>query len=339
MGNPAPRQRLTLIEAIEGYYVASVLDFLHREGVLAALAAGDDLASISRSRRFDQDMLAKLLAYASLRCDLVDRVDHDPQPVFRVAAAYREAALPAHLLDQYIGSYGPCLRDPAAALSDDGCGSRQIDRVRHAAAFARDDLGAGMRELIHIVEEFEIKGLLDIGCGGGHLLTDLAQRRSDFFGIGIDANPSVVEIARQRVAKRGLAARVKFVRGDVFDLTLTEKECSSVHAITAVSLVNALFGRSGPGIDAFLALLQTLLPNRILIVCDYYGRLDAVREDADRFRRALIHDVAQSVSGQGVPPNDLAAWRCIYARSSCEIVQAFEGESAEVAWFIHIVQL
>ena len=76
-----------------------------------------------------------------------------------------------------------------------------------------------------------------------------------------------------------------------------------------------------------------------MILCDYYGRLGKVRQRSAEFKRTLIHDVAQIVSGQGVPPSCLEGWREIYSRTSCTLVKAFEGRSEGLTWFIHVIQL
>ena len=329
--------RLTVVDALEGFYVTLIVDCLHREGVLDDLAAGASAASIARARAFEPRVLSELLEYVALRCDLVDRAGDGS---FSVAPAHRRST--AHLMDQYVGGFGPCLRDLSAVLRDAQAGVSRVDVRRHAAAFAHTDGLVSAPEIVRLADELGIGVLLDIGCGGGQLLVEIAARRPDFTGIGMDANPSVVAAARDYVARRGFAERIRIVCGDALEAArdLSGEDRAAVDAIAAVSVANAYAaGYAGRTIDDFLRRLQALFPNRIVFLSDYYGRLGAVRDEPERFQRTLVHDVAQVVSAQGVPPADADAWGAIYERTACTLVAVYEGETEGIRRFLHIVQL
>ncbi len=329
--------RLTFVGALEGHYVTLIVDGLHREGVLDALAAGADVAAIAAERGFEARVLSELLEYVALRCDLVDRLGAG-----RFALAPAGRTMVAHLLDQYVGGFGPCLRELGAVLRDARGGAALVDARRHAAAFARGDGAANAPEIVQLADELELGVLLDVGCGGGQLLSEIAARRPNFRGIGIDANPSVAAAARAAIARRGFAERIEIRCGDALGVAreLSERQRAAVDAIAAVSVANAYSaGYPGRTIDDFLRALQALFPNRIVFVCDYYGRLGAVPDAPERFGRTLLHDVAQVVSGQGVPPADAEAWRAIYARTDCTLIAVYEDENDGIRRFLHIVQL
>ncbi len=341
-GAPDGGARLTLVDAIEGMYVTAALDFLHREGVLAALGSGAAVALVAERFGFDADALAKLVEYVALRSDVVERVDDPRGTRFAASAAYRDGSAAAYLLDQYAGGFGPCLLNLREVMRAPAEAGRFVDRARHADAYRRSGNGSSAPELVALADELGIGVLLDLGCGGGQLLAELAERRPQFRGIGIDANPFAVEAARRTLAARGLDGRVELLCGDLAALgaLLSEERRASVDALAAVSVANAYAaGYPGRTIDDFLRALQALFPNRFLFLCDYYGRLDAVRDEPARFRRTLLHDLAQVVSGEGVPPANLAAWREIYARTGCTLVAHADAENDGIARFLHLVQL
>src|SRR5262249_11468054 len=99
-------RRRELIDAIDGFYVVLVLDGLHRAGVLRALADDGDVASIARRLRLDRRTLTRLLRFVSHRSTVV-RAD-GRRHRFALAPNYK-GSFSAHLLDQYVGAYGPCL--------------------------------------------------------------------------------------------------------------------------------------------------------------------------------------------------------------------------------------
>ena len=86
---------------------------------------------------------------------------------------------------------------------------------------------------------------------------------------------------------------------------------------------------------AWLAEIRRRFRGRPLLIADYYGRLgnDDVGTDQD----LLLHDYAQLISGQGVPPHDVSEWKAIYAEAGCRLVHVTEDISS--SRFIHIVLL
>ena len=92
--------------------------------------------------------------------------------------------------------------------------------------------------------------------------------------------------------------------------------------------------------NELLGRLSEALPNRLLILADYYGCLDEWKpvSKPDQ-RRATLHDVAQVASGQGIPPSSLKAWQNIYDQNRCILIKASSIVSGGVHRFIHIVKI
>jgi hypothetical protein len=53
----------------------------------------------------------------------------------------------------------------------------------------------------------------------------------------------------------------------------------------------------------------------------------------------MMHDVAQALTAQGIPPVDSSGWRMLLEAGGATVVKAFEGEHGEVAHFVYLVQL
>lgn len=326
--------RFSAMQALEGHYVVLILDGLHRAGVLTDLRAGATVAGIAAKTGFDPRLLRGLLSYVSLRCDALDVLGE---------AGYRlrgdEAGLDiGRLLDLYAGGFGPCLQGLPALLRAPATGNDLVDWNRHGQAFSQDRSGAP-KWLTDTIESLEVRTVLDLGCGGGGLLHVLALRRENFTGIGIDANASVLAGATARAEADGLSARLSYHCGDVLQAAgaLPKARRDAVEMLVASSLVNAYFGERS--IDELLSGLRRLFPRRVLLVSDYYGRLGHPEADADGLDLTLLHDLAQLISGQGVPPPDIEAWKEIYARTSCTLVRAVRGRAEGVERYLHMVQL
>ncbi len=89
-----------------------------------------------------------------------------------------------------------------------------------------------MRELMLSRLPGDLTGarVLDAGCGAGQLTAELAARGADV--VAVDISPSLVEIARRRLAGR-LAPRVQFVVGDMLSAELGAFD----HALAMDSLI------------------------------------------------------------------------------------------------------
>ncbi|HEY3352054.1 MAG TPA: methyltransferase domain-containing protein [Polyangia bacterium] len=70
---------------------------------------------------------------------------------------------------------------------------------------------------------------LDIGCGGGFYLEELARR--GFAAAGVDSSPGMLDRCRDRLARAGLGARVRLAHGDVEALPFDDGSFDLVLAI------------------------------------------------------------------------------------------------------------
>jgi len=63
---------------------------------------------------------------------------------------------------------------------------------------------------------------VDLGCGNGWYLRALARRYPRVRGLGVDGFDENIHQAAEQAAAEGLGARLKFLRGDIHELTLDE---------------------------------------------------------------------------------------------------------------------
>ena len=106
-----------------------------------------------------------------------------------------------------------------------------------------------------------------------------------------------------------------------------------VTGVIACQVVNEMF-RSGvkPAI-AWLHRIRKTLPGRPVLVNDYYGRLGT--SALGRHRQTLLHDYAQLISGQGIPPPRLRDWHAIYSAAGYRLVHVLEDRAT--TQFVHVI--
>jgi hypothetical protein len=97
-----------------------------------------------------------------------------------------------------------------------------------------------------------------------------------------------------------------------------------------------MFGHGQHHVIKWFRELRKLFPGRPLLICDYYGRLGRTKNRKLQ-RETLLHDYAQLISGQSIPPAAMAQWRSIYSKAGCHLVHVIEDTST--TRFIHNVGL
>jgi SAM-dependent methyltransferase len=322
-------KRLSADDLAEAFHLAHAVGTLHDLGVLANLARPVAARQLARKLRLDPTMLGGMLDYVAVRTDLVSK----SKVHFSATAEYSGAS--RFLLDLYLGAFGDTARQLAELARDPAGAARTVDRKRHAQAFENSG-AAALGPVPRLIEQLGLNHLLDIGCGSASLLVELATRNPDFFGWGIEANPSMRRIARRTILAANAGKRVRLVHDDGSLAATTLRVLRpQVQAVTSCQVVNEMFaGGSGRAV-AWLRRLRRAFPGRPLVVSDYYGRLGRPSGPADRM--TLLHDFVQLTSGQGVPPSSRQEWQKIYAEAGCRLVHVVEADG--VSWFIHIVAL
>ncbi len=324
-----------IVEAIEGHYSALALDALHQLGALNRLKAWRSHVELAADCGVDNAMLGPVLDFVVATTTLLES---DGMGRIRLTSGETEHARIAHMLDQYVGGYGPALAGLATLLRERRWGEALVDPDRHAAAFAGDnDGGNPISETARIIIHLGTTGVVELGCGGAQTLCDIAGALPELTAVGIDSNPAVVAQARRLVQSRGFADRIRIVHGDALD-ALTGISLDGVQVVLASSFLNAFWREPGDA-SARLRRLSGLLPGRLLVVSDYYSHLGAGAGVDRGSPRTLIHDLVQAVSGQGVPPSSVDAWAGAYSGADAELLHVFEATGDGIDRFVHLVRL
>ena len=192
-----------------------------------------------------------------------------------------------------------------------------------------------------ILRQLKAKSLLDIGCGTGDLLCELARSKK-FVGVGVDTNRSMIRIARRRAEVMDLGKRVSFFNIDASKYLSASRPRAfdGIDTVYCGSVLNSFFGpKSVVSAAQFLGKLSLTLPGRTLVVKDYYGQLCRRPSEQLRPDLGLVHDLMQVLVGQGVPPDSLDEWQAIYRRGNCQLLHVTQGSSSGVNWFVHVLKL
>ena len=317
------RSRLGLLDVIGGHFAAEVLFQLSRLGVITALQRPQTVASLARQVGIERRLLAAALQFVESTTDVLDR---DGRGRYRVGRPSAAEAL--FQLRKFVGAYGPVVRS---------LGTEPVDGDLLGLAFSEARSPPLVSEL---VRRFGIQCLLDLGCGTASVLIELGRADPKLHGFGIEADHAMWRRATQTVRDAGLDDRIEILRGDARNpvKVLGRRRCARVDGVHGRSFLNALFGTGRIGAVEALRRIAKQLPGRPAWFLDYYGRLGQ-RTDVDGQPLALLQDLVQVLSQQGVPPPDSRAWIRIYRDAGCRLEHAHDFDGREITWFLHEVRL
>ncbi|HWA60626.1 MAG TPA: class I SAM-dependent methyltransferase [Caulobacteraceae bacterium] len=324
--NAGPWTASALAEAVHLAWAAQTLDSLD---VLQRLDPPQDAQSLAQRLGVDAELLAGALEILARRTDLVTCVEgrYLRGPGYDAQARF--------LLNLYVGAFGPVTSRLAESLRDPGSAGRRLDADARARAFdgAPTDAASTLAGILH---QLGLGRVLDLGCGSGLLLTALASHDPAFRGVGVDVSAAACRSARRRLRQAGASRRVRIIEADARDPDGWPLDAGvTIETIVAGDLLNEMMSDEGREAVAWLRRLRATLPERTLVVADYYGALGKPGRPGDP--RTLLHDFVQLASGQGVPPPDCGGWAALYERAGCRLVHALEDP--HTSRFVHIVKL
>ena len=318
-------------DLVEAFHLAQAVATLHDLGLLEILKKPCTAGELAAKCKLDAELLHGTLEFVAARTNLL-RKSAD-----RFVATRNHAAESRFLLDLYVGAYGGNAIDLKELFADPSSAPAMVDRARYARAFANvDERTLGI--LPEIISGLKFEWMLDIGCGTGSLLLAVARQNPDFIGWGVDSNGAMLEVARKRVLERGLESRLSFFDGDCRKLraTIPARTRPRIGSLAACHVVNEMFRDGQRQCIKWLQHLGKLFPGRPLLIHDYYGRLGK-RRQGPAVRKTLLHDYAQLISGQGVPPADAGEWRALYSDAGCRLIHIIEDKAT--TRFIHLLRL
>lgn len=322
--------RNDLAGALQGHYATEVLLQLLYCGVLTELAQPTSVEELAEFLALHAGHLSALLEFVSRTTEVVKR---DRGGRYRIDP--REIPEIIFQLEKFACAYGPAVRELGGTLASGRYGS--VDERALSRAFAQ--VGAD-RMVKEIARQTGLKRLLDLGCGSGQLLIELAAENLEFRGIGFDTSGEMCRLARKRSRLAGVDSRIQIYEGDGRRLgsVLSQRTLRSIDAVHGRSFLNALFGNGKGEAVTMLRELGKLLPGRTAWFIDYYGELGKSRRPLPECRLALLQDVAQIASGQGVPPTDAKEWMRIYDDAGCHFSDALQIQNPGIRTFIHQVR-
>jgi SAM-dependent methyltransferase len=243
------------------------------------------------------------------------------------------------VLTSHVGGYnplltrlGPLLRQEIR-LDDPG-----LDRLGRLVAVGAGYtlLGSGtVAWVLEVIRRLGGRHVLDLGCGAGDFLVQLARQWPHGSGVGIDATAEAIAEAKKKASQFGVAERVDFHQAALAaePLKVAKGITDRVDTLTAMYVLHEFGGTGGPdAIARVLAALRQQFPGRKLLMVEG-TRADPVELGASPPRTfgQLDYSFLHPLSRQG-PLRTPDEWERIIDQAGAKLLERVPGFNLVPAW-------
>ncbi len=279
-----------LYDLIAGYHATHMIEIGHKLGAWAALTEDPGLTSAELAARLaTDDFYTDVMCRTAFAFEIVDRdgagwrmgphfeqILGDPESSFYLASAagvHMEVGkdYPDYLRHFRDGTVRPYQEHDEAFMREVAEALKALPRIF---------LDLVLPQLPVLEQRLEDGArVLDVGCGGGWAVVQIAERFSGVTCLGVDVEPYSVGLAQQLISDRGLAKRCEARLISVDQIG----EAGTFDIATSFLVVHEIAPPLKPG--AFAAVARALKPGGYFLIFDevYPVSDDALRTMPTRF--------------------------------------------------------
>ena len=176
------------------------------------------------------------------------------------------------------------------------------------------------------------------------MLVELLANFEGMKAIGLDLSEEMCKAFRYNAQKYDMEGRMECYEGDVRQMkqVIPAKVLEEVDIVHGGSILNEFFrnDEEGEAIN-FLKMVRECFEGKdiLMVLFDYYGILG--KPNSEKFfgshRHTVLHDMLQSISGQGVPPENLFHYKRIYEKAGWKLFDYAESFHFQMHSFVHFL--
>lgn len=169
--------------------------------------------------------------------------------------------------------------------------------------------------MMDMVRRHGCRNVLDLGCGDGALLLELAAADRNIRGVGIDLDEGTAELAAGQIGQAGHGDRLRAMHRDMFQLPLKHDDLGEIDCLTACDTFHEYLWESDAPVVELLRDLRATFPNAKFVIGEF------CRQSHEWLRRHptafLEHHLFHQLSNQHIESAE--AWRDIFKRAGLTI--------------------
>lgn len=301
---------------IRGYAQTTCVWTLLNVGFFDDLAAAGslNLADYCRQKGLNPHVLESVLSYL----DGVRLVDFDQTSgAVGLTKRSRELLAEPRGLFELLYAYEPVFVELESMLRGKKEYGRDVQRRTRWVG-----LGSGRlcRQLpypvmMDMVVRWGRRNVLDLGCGDGAFLMELARKAPEIRGVGVDLDAPVVQLANEQIASAGLSDRLTAKVADMFDLAGSGAGAGPVDCLTACDTFHEYLWDGDDRVVGLLAGLKAAFPNAVFVIGEFCKQShESLRRRPTAF---LEHHLFHQLTNQRIESAD--RWLEIFHRAGLHV--------------------
>ncbi|MDD4888768.1 MAG: class I SAM-dependent methyltransferase [Phycisphaerae bacterium] len=256
---------------IRGYAATTCFWTLLNVGFWDDLSAAGSLglADYCATKGFDPHVLGSVCSYL----DGIRMVDFDESTgAVRLTKRSRELLAEPRGLFELLYAYEPVFVELEPMLRGQKKYGPDVQRRTRWVGLGSGNLCRQLPYpvMIDMARRHGCKRVLDLGCGDGAFLMELASQAPTISGVGIDLDAPVVQLANQQIAAAGLSARLNAVVGDMFDVTAqSAASFGTVDCLTACDTFHEYLWNGDERVIGLLRALKSAFPKAVMVIGEF----------------------------------------------------------------------
>ena len=202
------------------------------------------------------------------------------------------------------------------------------DFIRDGRLVAKSSVLTGRANYPWVAEklaELKVETVVDLGCGSGDIIIDFCKREKGFKGVGLDIDPTAIEVARENVIKSNLQDRIDLITGDMLDPKTYSHKISSKGEKVAFNAIMALHEFLIDGDIAVINVLKKMkkeFPGSFFILGEFNKCSDDEFSNIpiyERMHMLFYQEIIHGLTDQGLA--SLEKWKEIFEKADVELVE------------------
>lgn len=270
--------------------------------------------------RWDRTKTDAALRFLVSSCDLIVK---RPGQRFQLSVKYRGARDAHFQLTKFLGAYGQLFHHLDLNMKRRYGRSPSAEPRSLARAFAH----LGRPPLAKHLAERGCTALLELGSGTAPVLRALCTLNPKAQGWALDASAEACKEARRLADREGLARRIHIINERIEDFLAQRDATHRINPdfICLRGVANAFLDGGRDGLVSILTQIAQRFDGATVVISDYFGVLQKSTSHKTE-PKALLQDLVQSLTEQGIPPSNLAQWKAIYDQAGLTLTEHKEVE-------------